>query len=75
MDVKSVFHNDFIKEEVHVEQLPRLESDDSPKHVHKLNKVLYSLKQAPRTWYECLNSFLSENDFDRGKFDTTLFRK
>ena len=31
--------------------------------------------QAPRSWYECLSTFLLENDFERGKIDTTLFIK
>jgi len=75
MDVKSVFLNGFIKEEVYVEQPPRFESVDFPQHVYKLNKALYSLKQAPRAWYERLSSFLLENGFQRGKVDTTLFRK
>jgi uncharacterized membrane protein YciS (DUF1049 family) len=44
-------------------------------HVFKLTKALYGLKQAPRAWYERLSTFLLENDFSRGKIDTTLFRK
>ena len=31
--------------------------------------------QAPRSWYEHLSTFLLENDFERGKIDTTLFIK
>jgi len=33
------------------------------------------LKQAPRFWYECLSTFLLENDFERRKIDLTLFIK
>ena len=75
MDVKSVFLNDFIKEEVYVEQPPRFEDHKHPDHVFKLTKALYGLKQAPRAWYECLSSFLLQNNFKRGKVDTTLFIK
>ena len=56
MDVKSVFLNGLIKEEVYVEQPPRFESSIYPHHVFKLNKALYGLKQAPRAWYEKLSS-------------------
>ena len=44
MDVKSAFLNDFIEEEVYVEQPPGFESFDFPKHVFKLTKALYGLK-------------------------------
>ena len=47
MDVKSVFLNNFIKEEVYVEQPPRFEDYMYPDHVFKLTKTLYGLKQAP----------------------------
>lgn len=75
MDVKSAFVNGEIKEEVYVEQPPDFECSTKPKHVFKLNKALYGLKQNPRAWYECLSAFLIQNDFTRGKIDTTLFRK
>ena len=48
MDVKSVFLNGFIEEEVYVEQPLRFESFDFPNHIFKLSKALYGLKQAPR---------------------------
>ena len=44
MDVKSVFLNGYIKEEVYVEQPPSFEDHKSPNHVFKLNKALYGLK-------------------------------
>jgi len=33
------------------------------------------LKQAPRSWYERLGSFLTEQSFTRGQVDKTLFIK
>jgi hypothetical protein len=54
MDVKSVFLNGPIKEEVYVEQPPGFDDSEYPNHVYKLSKGLYGLKQAPRAWYECL---------------------
>jgi hypothetical protein len=61
MDVKSAFLNGPIKEEVYVEQSPNFESEEHPNHVYKLHKVFYRLKQAPRTWYECLRDYHIEN--------------
>jgi hypothetical protein len=57
MDVKSAFFNGQIKEEVYMEQPPGFESEEYPNHVYKLHKALHDLKQAPRTWFECLSDF------------------
>ena len=75
MDVKSVFLNGLIQEEVYVEQPPGFEISNKPNHVYRLRKALHGLKQAPRAWYEHLSKFLLEKDFSRGKVDTTLFIK
>nr|KYP76886.1 Retrovirus-related Pol polyprotein from transposon TNT 1-94 [Cajanus cajan] len=74
-DVKSAFLNGTILEEVYINQPPGFENDLLPSHVFKLNKALYGLKQAPRAWYDKLSSFLTINNFIRGKTDSTLFRK
>jgi hypothetical protein len=75
MDVKSVFLNGPIKEEVYVEQPPGFDDSKYPNHVYKLSKALYGLKQAPRAWYERLRDFLITNGFKVGKVDPTLFTK
>ena len=75
MDVKSAFLNNFIEEEVYVKQHPEFVDPTHPDFVYKLDKVLYSLKQVPRAWYERLSTFLILNDFVKGKVDTTLFTK
>ena len=73
MDVKSASLNGFIHEEVFVKQPPKFEDPSYPNHVFKLSKTLYELKQAPKAWYERLSTFLLNNNFQRGKIDTTLF--
>jgi hypothetical protein len=73
MDVKSVFLNGPIKEDVYIEQSPGFKNKEYPNHVYKLYKTLYELKQAPRVWYECLRNFLIENSFRIGNADSTLF--
>ena len=75
MDVKSIFLNGTIKEEVYVEQLSGFEDYEFYNHIFKLSKVLYGLKQAPRAWYERLSKFLIENGFKRENVDITLFFK
>jgi Reverse transcriptase (RNA-dependent DNA polymerase) len=75
MDVKSVFLNGVIEEEVYVHQPMGFVNPTFPNHVYKLDKALYGLKQALRAWYGRLSLFLIENGFTRGINDTTLFTK
>ena len=51
MDVKSVFLNRYISEEVYVKQPPGFENHKYPDHVFKLSKAIYGLIQALRAWY------------------------
>lgn len=70
MDVKSAFLNGVLQEKVFVTQPKGFEDPDPEYH---LKKALYSLKQAPRAWYERLTQFLLDKDFKRGSVDKTLF--
>jgi hypothetical protein len=73
MDVKSAFLNGYIEEEVYVRQPSVFESAKFPNHVFKLQKTLFGLKQAPRSWYVRLKSFLLSKGFKMGFVDKTLF--
>jgi hypothetical protein len=44
MDVKSALLNDYINEEVYIEQPPDFEDNKKPNHLYKLKKALYGLK-------------------------------
>nr|GFB05479.1 hypothetical protein [Tanacetum cinerariifolium] len=73
MDVKTVFLNGNMREEVYVNQPDEFVNPDNPNNVYKLKKALYGLKQAPRAWYDMLSSFLISQDFSKGSVDLTLF--
>nr|GEY09682.1 hypothetical protein [Tanacetum cinerariifolium] len=73
MDVKTVFLNGNLREEVCVTQPDGFVDQDNPNHVYKLKKALYGLKQAPHAWYDMLSSFLLSQDFSKGLVDPTLF--
>nr|GFB60169.1 retrovirus-related Pol polyprotein from transposon TNT 1-94 [Tanacetum cinerariifolium] len=73
MDVKTVFLNENLREDVYVSQPDVFVDPDNPNHVYKLKKALYGLKQAPRAWYDLLSSFLLSQDFSKGSVDPTLF--
>nr|GEU60853.1 putative ribonuclease H-like domain-containing protein [Tanacetum cinerariifolium] len=75
MDVKSAFLYDIIEEEVYVCQPPGFEDLHFPNKVYKVEKALYGLHQASRSWYETLSTYLLENGFRRGIIDKTLFIK
>nr|GEY12719.1 hypothetical protein [Tanacetum cinerariifolium] len=73
MDVKTVFLNSNLREEVYVSQPDGFVDLDNPNHVYKLKKALYGMKQAPRVWYDKLSSFLISQDFSKGSVDPTMF--
>ncbi|GJR80075.1 retrovirus-related pol polyprotein from transposon TNT 1-94 [Tanacetum coccineum] len=73
MDVKTVFLNDILRDEVYVSQPDGFVDPENPNHMYKLNKALYGLKQAPRTWYDFLSSYLLSQKFSKGAVDPTLF--
>ncbi|GKF54820.1 putative ribonuclease H-like domain-containing protein, partial [Tanacetum coccineum] len=64
-----------IEKEVYVYQPPGFEDPDFPNRVYKVEKALYGLHQAPRTWYKTLSTYLLDSEFQRGKIDKTLFIK
>ncbi|GJS25185.1 retrovirus-related pol polyprotein from transposon TNT 1-94 [Tanacetum coccineum] len=75
MDVKTTFLNGELKEKVYVCQPEGFVDLDHPTHVYRLKKALYSLKQAPRAWYDTLSRFLLDNKFSKGVVDPLLFTR
>nr|GEU98671.1 copia protein [Tanacetum cinerariifolium] len=73
MNVKTTFLNGELKKKVYVSQPEGFVDQDNPLHVYKLKKALYSLKQAPRAWYDMLSSFLISQHFSKGVVDPMLF--
>nr|GEX43809.1 retrovirus-related Pol polyprotein from transposon TNT 1-94 [Tanacetum cinerariifolium] len=66
MDVKTVFLNGNLQEEVYVSQPNGFVDPDNPNHMYKHKKALYGLKQAPRALCDMLSSFLISQDFFKG---------
>ena len=75
MDVKTVFLNGLLKEDVYVAQPKGFFDPHFPNHVLYLKKALYGLKQAPRAWYDWLTQYLVSHGFTRGKAYQTFFIK
>ncbi|KAI9182272.1 hypothetical protein LWI28_023767 [Acer negundo] len=62
LDVKSVFLNGFLKEEIYVEQPPGYEKKGKEDKVCRLKKALYGLKQAPRAWNIRIDDYFQKTD-------------
>nr|GEX81458.1 retrovirus-related Pol polyprotein from transposon TNT 1-94 [Tanacetum cinerariifolium] len=75
IDVKTMFLDEILKEEVYVGQPSGFVSKQYQNHVYALDKALYGLKQAPQAWYDVLSQFLIDSGFQKGSIDTTLFIK
>jgi hypothetical protein len=58
MDVKTVFLNGEVAQEVYIEQPKDFVIHGKESHVCKLKKALYRLKQALRAWYGRTDNFL-----------------
>ena len=73
MDVKIMFLNGVIEEEVYIEQRLGFEVHGRDSHVCKLKKDLYGLKQAPRAWYSGIDSYLVSMGFVKSEADPNLY--
>ncbi|GJS60658.1 retrovirus-related pol polyprotein from transposon TNT 1-94 [Tanacetum coccineum] len=67
IDVKTVFLNGPLKEEVYVTQPDGFVDPNHPEKFYRLRKAQYGLKQAPRAWYDELSKFLISKGFTKGE--------
>ncbi|GKD63182.1 retrovirus-related pol polyprotein from transposon TNT 1-94 [Tanacetum coccineum] len=75
MDVKMVFLNGPLKEEVYVKQPDGFVDPDHPEKVYHLRKALYGLKQASRAWYDELSKFMISKGFTKANMFTKALLK
>nr|GFA71044.1 putative ribonuclease H-like domain-containing protein [Tanacetum cinerariifolium] len=54
-------------------QPPGFQDPEFPDRVYKVEKAMYGLHRAPRSWYGTLSKYLLDNGFQRGTIDQTLF--
>ena len=74
MDVKTVFLNGIIKEEVYIEQPEGFEIVNSDSHVCWLKRELYGLKQAPCASYTWIDNYFTGFGFTKSEADENLYQ-
>ena len=73
LDVKNTFLHGHLTEKVYKKQLLGFIHPDFSRHVCKLKKVIYGLKQAPHAWFQSFSSFLLSHSFVRSHADPSIF--
>ncbi|RVW45092.1 Retrovirus-related Pol polyprotein from transposon TNT 1-94 [Vitis vinifera] len=75
LDVKNVFLNGDLEEEVYMDISAGLEMTSNFNKVCRLRKSLYGLKQSPRAWFERFTKVVKGYGFVQCQSDHTLFVK
>ncbi|CAL1375176.1 unnamed protein product [Linum trigynum] len=72
-DVNNAFLQGSLNETVYMAQPPGFRDPHHPDYVCCLSRAIYGLRQAPRSWYMALSSFLEHEGFIKSKSDASLF--
>lgn len=75
VDINNTFLNSDLIETVYMPHPKCFEDTRRPNYIWKLKKALYSLRQAPRAWFDKLKNALYSWGFNNSKCDTSLFSK
>ena len=75
MDVKTAFLQGELDSEIYMMQPPGYVDESKPKHVCKLRKSIYGLKQAARCWNTAINKHLLQNEYEKSNADSCLYSK
>lgn len=75
MDVKTVFLNGDLEEEVYMDQPKGFSIEGKGHMVCKLKKSIYGLKQASRQWYIKFNDTITSFGFQENTVDRCIYQK
>lgn len=73
LDVKNAFLHGFLEETVFMSQPLGFTDPTRPSHVCRLQKAINGLKQAPRSWFQRLRTFLLQYGFIQCCADQSMF--
>ena len=74
MDVKTAFLNSYVEEEIYMEQPKGFKSENSSK-VCKLNRSIYGLKQASRSWNHHFDEAIHSYDLIKNEDEPCVYKK
>ena len=74
MDIKTTFLNGYVEEKIYMEQTNNFESKDSSK-VCKLNRSIYGLKQASRSWNDHFDEAIRSFGFIKNEDEPCVYKK
>lgn len=75
LDFKTAFLNGKIKEEIYMKQLSGFIKNGKEQQVCLLQKSIYGLKQAAKSWHDELHNILIKVNFTQGNTDPCLYIK
>ncbi|KAL0405550.1 UNVERIFIED_CONTAM: Retrovirus-related Pol polyprotein from transposon RE2 [Sesamum latifolium] len=75
MDVKTVFLNDFVEEEIYMDQREGFTTVGEEQKVCRLQRSIYDLKQASRSWNAHFDEVIRGYDFIKNECDPCIYKK
>jgi len=75
MDVKTAFLNGFLKEDVYMTQPEGFVDPENPRKVCKLQRSIYGLKQASRSWNLRFDEAIKKFNFVRCQEESCVYKK
>jgi hypothetical protein len=75
MDVKTAFLNGDLEEEIYMEQPEGFILPGNENKVCKLQRSIYGLKQAGRSWYKKIDNFFLKQGFQRTHADCCVYQR
>ncbi|KAL0439597.1 UNVERIFIED_CONTAM: putative transposon Ty5-1 protein [Sesamum latifolium] len=75
MNVKMAFLNSFVEEEIFMDQPEGFTSVREEQKVYRLQRSIYSLKQASRSWNTRFDQVIRGYDFIKNEYDPCVYKK